>query len=43
MSDFREVYERGGLSDEEFRTIKSKLASEVKGETKDNASAVKQG
>jgi uncharacterized membrane protein len=39
MANFREVYERGGLSDEEFRTIKAKLAAEIKGETKDNANA----
>jgi uncharacterized membrane protein len=41
MANFREVYDRGGLSDEEFRTIKAKLASEVvKGDSKDNASAL---
>ena len=34
MSNFRDVYERGGLSDEEFRTIKAKLASELKGESR---------
>jgi uncharacterized membrane protein len=39
MANFRDVYERGGLSDEEFRTIKAKLASELKGEVKDNANA----
>ncbi len=39
MTNFRTVYERGGLSDEEFRTIKLKLASELKNEAKDNASA----
>lgn len=39
MSNFRELYERGGLSDEEFRTIKAKLASELKAEIKDNSGA----
>ena len=39
MTNFREVYERGGLSDEEFRTIKAKLAKELKGETRDDRGA----
>ncbi len=39
LSNFRELYERGGLSDEEFRTIKSKLADELKAELKDNSGA----
>ena len=39
MTNFREVYERGGLSDEEFRTIKAKLAKELKGEIKDDSGA----
>jgi uncharacterized membrane protein len=39
MSNFRELYDRGGLSDEEFRTIKAKLATELKAELKDNSSA----
>jgi preprotein translocase subunit SecG len=39
MSNFRELYDRGGLSDEEFRTIKSKLATELKAELKDNSGA----
>jgi uncharacterized membrane protein len=39
MSNFRELYDRGGLSDEEFRTIKAKLATELKGELKDNTGA----
>ena len=39
MSNFRRVYERGGLSDEEFRSIKAKLASDLKGEASDNANA----
>ena len=32
MTNFRELYEQGGLSEEEFRTIKAKLARELKGE-----------
>ena len=39
MSNFRELYDRGGLSDEEFRTIRSKLATELKAELKDNSGA----
>ncbi len=34
MSNFRELYAEGGLSDEEFRTIKTKLASELKSQQK---------
>jgi len=37
MSKFRELHSEGGLSDEEFRTIKTKLASELKTELKDNS------
>jgi 5-bromo-4-chloroindolyl phosphate hydrolysis protein len=29
LTKFREVHARGGLSDEEYRTIKGKLAAEV--------------
>lgn len=39
LSNFRELHDRGGLSDEEFRTIKSKLASELKAELNDNSGA----
>ena len=39
MSNFRDLYDRGGLSDEEFRTIKAKLASELKAEVNDNTGA----
>lgn len=39
MSNFRHVYERGGLSDEEFRTIKAKLATDLKGKASDNTNA----
>lgn len=35
MSNFRQVYEQGGLSEEEFRTIKAKLASDLKRESND--------
>ena len=38
MANFRELHERGGLSDEEFRTIKAKLATELKAELSDNGS-----
>jgi len=34
MSKFRELHDEGGLSDEEFRTIKTKLASDLKAELK---------
>ena len=39
MTEFRDVYERGGLSDEEFRTIKEKLATELKGDANDSRNA----
>jgi uncharacterized membrane protein len=29
MSKFREIHSRGGLSDEEFRTIKAQLAAQL--------------
>ncbi len=32
MSNFRELHAQGGLSDEEFRTIKTKLAAEINAE-----------
>lgn len=38
LSKFRELHSEGGLSDEEFRTIKTKLASELKAELSDNCS-----
>lgn len=38
MSKFRELHSEGGLSDEEFRTIKTKLANELKTELNDNSS-----
>ena len=37
MSNFRDLYDRGGLSDEEFRTIKAKLASDLKAEVNDRS------
>ena len=39
MSKFRDLHAQGGLSDEEFRTIKTKLAQELKAELKDNSNA----
>ena len=36
MSKFRELHSEGGLSDEEFRTIKTKLAGELKAELNSN-------
>jgi uncharacterized membrane protein len=36
LANFRELYERGGLSDEEYRTIKAKLATELKAELSDS-------
>ena len=38
LSKFRELHAEGGLSDEEFRTIKTKLANELKTELNDNSS-----
>lgn len=35
MTKFRDLYDHGGLSDEEFRTIKSKLATRLKAELKE--------
>lgn len=32
LTKFREVHARGGLSDDEYRTIKTKLASELQAE-----------
>lgn len=32
MSKFRDLHDEGGLSDEEFRTIKTKLATKLKAE-----------
>jgi len=37
MSNFHELHSEGGLSDEEFRTIKTKLASELKTELNGNS------
>ena len=36
MSKFRDLHSEGGLSDEEYRTIKTKLAGELKAELKNN-------
>lgn len=35
MTNFRELYSRGELSDEEYRTIKTKLASRLQKEAND--------
>ena len=36
LTNFRELHSRGELSDEEFRTIKSKLSVELQNELKDS-------
>ena len=36
LTKFRELHGRGGLSDDEYRTIKTKLATQVEAELKDN-------
>jgi uncharacterized membrane protein len=38
LSKFRELHSRGGLSDEEFRTIKTNLAPQIQAELEDNSS-----
>ena len=35
ITNFRELHERGVLSDEEFRTIKAKLSAQLQSELKD--------
>ena len=37
LSNFRELHSRGGLSDEEFRTIKTLLAQKLQDELKDTS------
>jgi hypothetical protein len=39
LTKFREVHARGGLSDEEYRTIKGKLAAEVNAGLQTNGSS----
>lgn len=39
MTNFRELHAQGGLSDEEYRTIKAKLASGVKEEFSEKGNA----
>ena len=39
LSEFREMYEQGELTDEEFRTIKSKLNQRLQRELNDNGRA----
>ena len=36
LSKYSDLHSRGGLSDEEFRTIKTKLAEQLQDELKDN-------
>jgi len=36
LSNFREMHGKGVLADEEFRTIKSKLAGRIQDELKEN-------
>ena len=36
LTKFREVHRRGGLSDDEYRTIKTKLATQIEAELKGN-------
>ncbi len=36
LSKYRELHSRGGLSDEEFRTIKTTLAAQLQDELNDN-------
>jgi hypothetical protein len=36
LTKFREMHCRGGLSDDEYRTIKTKLARQIEAELKDN-------
>jgi uncharacterized membrane protein len=36
LTKFREVHARGGLSDDEYRTIKTKLATQIDAELNDN-------
>jgi uncharacterized membrane protein len=38
LTKFRELHLRGGLSDDEFRTIKTKLAPQIEAELKDTNS-----
>lgn len=35
LTKFRELHGRGGLSDDEYRTIRTKLANQVEGELND--------
>ncbi len=37
LSNFRELHSQGGLSDQEFRTIKTLLAEKIQGELKDTS------
>jgi hypothetical protein len=39
LTKFRELHSRGGLSDGEYRTIKTKLATQIQAELKDDEKA----
>lgn len=39
MTQFRDLHEQGGLSDEEFRNIKSKLAAKLRTDMRDQPAA----
>jgi len=36
LAKFRELHSQGGLSDEEFRTIKTQLSGQISSELRDN-------
>lgn len=36
LTKFREIHSRGGLSDEEYRTIKTKLAADIDAQLNDS-------
>lgn len=37
LSNFREMHQQGGLSDKEFRTIKTALGTKLQGKSKDSS------
>jgi hypothetical protein len=40
MTRFRDLHEQGGLSDEEFRTIKGKLAAKLRADLSDMSTTI---
>ncbi len=40
LTKFRELHARGGLSDEEYRTIRTKLATELREELRENGDGI---